>query len=114
MAVKLQELLPRDEPNPEEERHVGFLEVLRHPVGNLQKGVLDDIRSIDAPAELPLESEADHAVEPGAVAVEKGPQGLGFSPCRRPDHLDLCILRHLDWTSLDPALMRVEPLPGAF
>lgn len=49
LAMQHEQLLSRDEPQPQERRHRRILQILRVPRRRLQKSLLDHVRGIDSP-----------------------------------------------------------------
>ena len=70
-AMGIDQLLAGDVPQPEEERQRPVRQVIRKSLGGFEIGLLEDVRVVDAALELPVEAEADHLLEPLAIAGEE-------------------------------------------
>ena len=65
------ESLTDQEPEPEEERHVGLSRVVGQPPGGIEVRLLEDVGGIDPPLEASIEPQGNHAAQPGAAAIEE-------------------------------------------
>ena len=65
------QLLAGEVSQPEEKRQWLVLKELREAFGRLQEGFLEDVGVVEAALEVAAEAQADHALEPFAVAREQ-------------------------------------------
>ena len=79
VAMDLAQLVARDAPQPEEERHRGPPEIGPQVLPGLQVGVLEHVGRIDAPLEPLIQAEGDHAAQPRTAPAHEASQ-LSASP----------------------------------
>ena len=70
-AVRIDQLLTRDVPQPEEEGQRPVRQIIRKSSSRFEIGILKDIRLVDPALEPPVEAEADHLLEPFAIEGEE-------------------------------------------
>ena len=61
----------REPAEPEEERQLGPLQVLRQGPGGLKARLLDHVGRVDPPEEPAIEPQRDHPAQPGAVRLQQ-------------------------------------------
>jgi hypothetical protein len=89
-AVQERQSLAHDEPQPEEEGHVGLAKVFGKSGHRLDVGFLDHVGGGDSPLEPAVQAQGDHPAQPLAVAVEQGAPRLRIARRRaveQPAHL---------------------------
>ena len=93
--VQLQQLVARDAPQPEEERHRGLPEVVVQVLRRGQVDLLEDVLGRDPPLQPRVEPEGDHAAQPALVPRQQGPQTLAI-PDGGPPQQPVRLARILD------------------
>src|SRR5262249_9044100 len=61
---------------PEKEGTLGFLGELAGPAGEVEEGLLEDVGGVEPALEAAVQPQADHPLEPLAVAVPERPEGV--------------------------------------
>ena len=69
--VLVHQPLAGQEPEPEEERHRGILEILRQPPGRIEARLLEDVGRVDPALQPPVEPQGDHATQPLAMPAQQ-------------------------------------------
>ena len=79
VAVEVGQLLAGHQPQPEEEWQVRVGAAGRHPLADLEVGVLEDVRRVDPAGQAAVEPEVDHPPQPLAIASEQRGQRRGVA-----------------------------------
>jgi len=61
--------LPRQEAQPQEERHVRLADVFFGPIGEIDEGFLEHVRRVDAPLQTAVQAQANEPPQPRPVLV---------------------------------------------
>ena len=75
------------QPQPEQRRDLRVGEVGVEVLGDVEEGLLDDIRGVEPGAEPGVETQLDHAAESIAVVVEERRQRLSVAAAERVDRV---------------------------
>ena len=68
-----------DQPQPQEGRQPGVLEVAVQAGRSVEEGVLEDVRGVDPALKPSIHAQLDHATQPVAVALEQVGQRLAVA-----------------------------------
>ncbi len=98
--MQVHQLLAHAEPEPEEGRQLGLAKILLEPGGDVEEGLLQDVRGVEPRLEAPVHPQLDHPPQPAPVPLEQTHQ-RPFIPPAEPLHQlgrVLELARHGPWS----------------